>query len=89
VDLEVRCASACLAVLTDLHYPGWTARVDDAPAQILRANYLLRAVALPAGVHRVSYRYRPSHWVAAASVSAASAAALLVIGLAAFVRRRR
>lgn len=46
-------------VLTDLYYPGWIAEVDGRRAPILRANYLLRAVRIPEGEHRVSFRYRP------------------------------
>jgi hypothetical protein len=46
-------------VLADLHYPGWEAMVDGAPARMLRAQGLLRAVALEPGSHHVQFRYRP------------------------------
>ncbi len=50
---------AGLLVLTDTHYPGWTADVDGAPAPILRVNFLFRGVVVPAGEHRVAFRYDP------------------------------
>jgi len=47
-------------ILSDSYYPGWHARVNDAPASIYPANLFLRAVHLPAGVHRVIFEYRPA-----------------------------
>jgi uncharacterized membrane protein YfhO len=46
-------------VLSDADYPGWQARVDGRPVSIHRANYLLRAVPVEAGQHRVEVYYDP------------------------------
>lgn len=46
-------------VLSDLWYPGWQVAIDGEPAQLLRANYLFRAVAVPEGRHAVQFQYRP------------------------------
>lgn len=46
-------------LLTDAFYPGWAATVNGAPAEILRANIMFRAVALPEGEHTVEFRYAP------------------------------
>ena len=45
--------------LNDVWQPWWFADVDGAPAQMLRANVLFRAVAVPPGRHRVSFMFRP------------------------------
>lgn len=37
----------------------WHATVDGRPAPLLRANYIMRGVALPAGEHMVEFRYTP------------------------------
>ncbi len=59
VRVETRSSAPAYLVLVDAFDPGWTAEVDGRPTPILRANLVARAVALPAGEHRVTFRYRP------------------------------
>ena len=47
-------------VVTDSFYPGWRAWLDDRPVPIRRANGVHRAVAMPAGRHRLRFAYHPS-----------------------------
>ncbi|MEZ5842640.1 MAG: hypothetical protein R3D27_02760 [Hyphomicrobiaceae bacterium] len=46
-------------VLNDVWQPWWQAEVDGTSARLLRANVLVRAVAVPAGRHRVRFVFRP------------------------------
>ena len=46
-------------VLTDLYYPGWTAEVDGQKEHIYQANYLFRAVPVPAGLHVITFQFWP------------------------------
>ena len=48
-----------LVVFSEVMYPGWKAWVDNAPAPILRADHLLRALRIPAGDHEIRFGYRP------------------------------
>jgi len=68
-----------LLVLTDLFYPGWIAEEDGKRLPILRADGWFRAVALPAGTHRVVFRYRPVAFYAGAAVSVAALVVLLIL----------
>lgn len=47
-------------VFSEIFYPyGWKAYIDGKPAQIFRANYLLRAMNIPAGNHDIRMEFRP------------------------------
>ncbi len=58
-----------MLVLTDVHYPGWKARVDGRSVPLERVNYLLKGVPLAAGDHSVELRYEPASWRAGWIVS--------------------
>jgi hypothetical protein len=60
VVIQAHCEAPCLAVLTDLHYPGWRAEVDGSERPIERVNALFRGVRLEPGMHRLVYRYAPA-----------------------------
>ena len=62
--------------LMDTYTPDWIVDVDGAPAPVMRANGLFRAVHLVQGTHLVTFTYRPSKLYAGALISAAAAAAL-------------
>jgi hypothetical protein len=46
-------------VLNDLWHPWWFADIDGKAAEILRANVLFRAVAVPPGRHVMRFTFRP------------------------------
>src|SRR5437867_1721548 len=57
--LAVAAQQNAMLLLADEMYPGWSATVDGRPARIYRADYLFRAVFVPAGQHAVEFVYRP------------------------------
>ncbi len=57
--IEADFACAGLLVLSERFSPGWQATLDRHDVDILRANYILRAVAVPAGRHTIHLQYRP------------------------------
>jgi hypothetical protein len=49
-----------LALFSEIYYPrGWQVTIDDAPAEMLRVNYTLRALPVPAGKHTITFRFDP------------------------------
>jgi len=57
--VAVEAASPALLVVTETHYPGWTARVGDAPADIHPVDFAFRGVVVPAGTSEVTFTYAP------------------------------
>ena len=76
VELEVTLRSPGLVVLADVFYPGWRLEVDGRAAEILRVDRAMRGTVVPAGPHRLIYRYRPRSVVAGAALSALGLLAL-------------
>lgn len=82
IILRVAADSPGWLVLSDVWYPGWCAWVDGEPVSVLRANYLFRAVEVPAGPHEVVFAYWPVWFYAGLGVSL-----LAWLGLAWYVKR--
>lgn len=52
-----------LAVFSEIYYPkGWKATVDGQPVDILRVNYLLRALPLTSGSHEIHFTFHPQSY---------------------------
>ena len=61
-ELEYRSESKTpqLAVFSEIYYPkGWKIAIDGKEVPYIKANYLLRAVHVPAGKHIVSMKFEP------------------------------
>jgi hypothetical protein len=49
-----------LALFSEVYYPkGWQVTIDGEPVEMIRANYTLRALPVPAGKHTVEFRFEP------------------------------
>ncbi len=58
-----------LLVISQMDYPGWQASVNGKPAQVLRANYALQAVAVDTGESVVELSFMPRSFVVGALLS--------------------
>ena len=59
VVVEVDTPASAMLVLNDIWHPWWSATLDGQPAEMLKANMLFRAVAVPHGKHTVRFTFNP------------------------------
>jgi hypothetical protein len=93
VEIEATLSAPGVVVLSDVYYPGWQLDVisphGPQPMTILRTNRLMRGALLPAGTHRLVYRYRPGWFYIGAAVSTGAwLSGLCLLGLFSARRRR-
>ena len=87
VEIEVDAKSASILVLSDSLMPGWRAEVDGRSVPMVHADWVMRAVPVPAGKSTVVMTYLPRPFVVGAAVSLLSG--LLLLGFAITEHRRR
>ena len=70
-------------------FPDWRATVDGVPAQVLRGDYALITVPVPAGAKRVELTFRSPAYQTGKTISLLSLALLAAIALVPLAVRRR
>jgi hypothetical protein len=85
-----------LAVFSEIYYndhKGWEALIDGKPAEHIRANYVLRAMKVPAGKHKIEFVFDSKSFATGQKVSLGSSVALLLLIIGAlampFVERKK
>jgi hypothetical protein len=69
-----------LAVFSEVYYPhGWNAYVNGELTEHIRVNYVLRALPLPAGNHRIEFKFEPQVIKTGGSVALVSFILFLLI----------
>jgi hypothetical protein len=89
VLIEADVPAAGYLVLTDPWFPGWTCTVDGRPTPIYRADYVFRAVTLPAGRHQVHFAFEPGSLRRGKTITMVAMVTTLALTLAALVGRLR
>ena len=78
---ETNNAKDGIAVFSEIYYPdGWHVTIDGQPAELARADYILRTMHVPAGQHTIEMRFDPTSLHVTEGI-AYGALALLVIGI--------
>lgn len=87
LDVDTKCPG--LAILTDLYYPGWKARVNGSSAKIYPTNIAFRGVLVDAGRSTVVLDYAPKTFRAGAALAIGAALVAGVTALLSVLAARR
>jgi uncharacterized membrane protein YfhO len=81
-------SAPAVLLLNDQYDPHWSVTVDGRPAELMRCNYLMRGVWLPAGAHTVEFNFTMPHRLLYVTLSAMLLGILLGVYLL-FAGRRQ
>ena len=75
---DVNSKNGGLVVFSEVYYPGWTATVDGQPVEVGRVNYVLRAINIKGGSHKVVLEFRPKTIDTTEAIAYGSLVALVI-----------
>lgn len=79
-------AAPTTAIFSEVYFPwGWTATIDGKETEIGRADYVLRALNLPAGTHEIVFTFDPESLKTTNAIGVASVIVIYAICAAACV----
>ena len=79
---EASTNSSQLAIFSEVYYPkGWNAYINNEPAEYFRANYVLRAMHIPKGTHKIEFKFEPQVVATGRKISLASSIFFILLFL--------
>jgi len=79
---QTESANDRLAVFSEIYFAnGWNAYLDGVKAPYLRANYILRAMNIPAGKHTIDFKFEPAVWKVGEPISLVASLILILLML--------
>lgn len=91
LEYHVATANGGVGVFSEIYFPwGWHAEIDGKPTELARVNYVLRAMALPAGSHEVTMTFEPASIKTSSNVAYACVTLIyMLVAAGIFVEARR
>ena len=78
------------AVFSEIFYDkGWSATIDGKAADAIRADYILRGMALPAGEHTIEWSFRAPYWAITQSITAICSILVILSIIGALIYNKR
>ena len=84
INYSFNAASNQFAVFSEVYYPGgWKAYIDNKEAPIVKTDYVLRGLAIPAGKHDIRFEFKPAGFYKGKTITLVTQViiALLLLGM--------
>jgi hypothetical protein len=78
MEMDVTAANSGMLVLSEMYYPGWVAKVNGKPVEIVRVDGALRGIPVSAGGNRIEMEYASTTFRVGAAISLLTLACFLV-----------
>lgn len=73
IEYSSNSSAAQFAVFSEVYYKeGWKAYIDDKETPIVKTNYVLRGLSVPAGNHKITFEFKPSAYYGSMKTSVAA-----------------
>jgi hypothetical protein len=70
IEYATHAATPQFAVFSEIYYPaGWNAYLDGKKTQYYKVNYVLRGMPVPAGDHKITFRFEPASYTKSYSLA--------------------
>ncbi|MFY7964280.1 MAG: YfhO family protein [Chitinophagaceae bacterium] len=80
VEYASKSATARFAVFSEIYYnAGWKAYIDGKEATIVKTNYVLRGLSVPAGEHKIKFEFKPNSYYNSLKIGFASSALIWIL----------
>jgi hypothetical protein len=93
ITYDFSAAGNQFAVFSEVYYDrGWKAFIDGKEAPIVKTNYVLRGLAVPAGQHKIEFRFEPKSYIMGHRITSISQILLLLffaVGIFMEYRKRK
>jgi hypothetical protein len=90
MDYHSNSATPRFAVFSEVYYNrGWHAYIDNNEAPILRVNYVLRGLAVPAGSHSIRFEFHPASYYTGKTIQIIASLLLFALLIAAGLQLRK
>lgn len=76
---QSKSAADGLAVFSEIYYPGWEATIDGETTDIVRVNYILRGLEVPAGDHTIVFTFKPKPYTVGNKITTASSWVVVLV----------
>ena len=94
VEYTSNASTAKFAVFSEVYYnAGWKAYIDGKEATIVKTNYVLRGLSVPAGQHKITFEFKPDSYYGSLKISVIASALIWLLligsGVLLFLQKRK